>query len=118
MKTQTNETQERIDMVIIDRLGYFALDFKNKTIKEITFEEAFGRDFYDWNLGFAMMSDYNKQMYMLARGKNGCELHRFFYVCDDLQKARNREFKEVEKIIKLNTRKVLISSNPKRVRYS
>ena len=98
-----NTQKQRIDMVIIDKLGYFALDFKNRTIKKITLEEAFGRDFYDWSLGIAMMSDYNKQMYMLARGEDGCGLHRFFYIRDDLQKARKKEIKDFNKIIKLNT---------------
>jgi hypothetical protein len=92
----------KIDMVIIDRLGYFALNFKDRTIIEITFEEAFGNDFFDWSLGIAMMSKYNKQMYMFARGEDGCGLHRFFFVRDDLQKARNRELKEMNEIIKFN----------------
>ena len=105
MKQKTIQKQERIDMVIIDRIGYFALDFENRTIKEITFEEAFGNDFYDWSLGIAMMSDYNKQMYEEARGEDGCGLHRFFYVRDDLQKARNKEIKAYNLIIEENNKK-------------
>lgn len=101
MEQKIIQKQEKINMVIIDRL-YFGLDFKNRTIKEITFEEAFGRDFYDWELGIAMVSDYNEQMYNLARGEDGCGLHRFFYVRDDLLKATRKKIKEIEKVIQLN----------------
>lgn len=96
------DEKKKFDMVIISNHpdGYFALNFEDRTIIEITFEEAFGSDFFDWHLGYALMSEYNKRMYDLARGKDGCGLHKYFFVRDDLHKARLREIREFDREIK------------------
>jgi len=61
----------KIDMVICHRNRYFGIDFSNGDVEEITFDEAFGHDFFDWDNMICIASDYNKERYDEMRGKHG-----------------------------------------------
>jgi len=95
-KILTQELKEKFktQFVIIYREHYFVCDFENRIIKEITFEEACGSSFFDWTNNICIASDYAKQMYELARGKDGCGLTRFFYKRNDLRKFELELIKE------------------------
>ena len=62
------------DMVVVHRERYFGIDFYTKKIEEITFEEAFGHDVFDWDRNICMASSANKEKYKDMRGKNGTGL--------------------------------------------
>lgn len=94
-----------IDIVIISQNRYFGLDFGGRTIKEITFKEAFGLDFFDWGLNFAFMSERNKRRYEEARGLNGCGFSKFFNKQNDLFKMNKELLKEQNLIIQKNRNK-------------
>lgn len=92
----------KIDMVIISFGRYFSLNFNDRTIKEITLKEAFGFDFFDWGLNYAIMGDTNKIKYKNVRGLDGCGLFKYFNKQNDLLKMNKELLKEQNLIIKEN----------------
>jgi len=65
------ELIKKIDMVIIYKNRYFGIDFEKKIVEEITFDEAFGKDFFDWDNNICLASEANGQKYDMMRGKDG-----------------------------------------------
>ena len=80
------EEKFKTQFVIIWKGHYFGCDFKNRIIKEIDFEEAFGSSFFDWSNNICIGSDWAKEQYMLARGEDGCGLTVFFNKRNDLRR--------------------------------
>ena len=72
----------KIDMVIIHKNRYFGICFQEKKVREITFNEAFGHNFFDWDNMICLASDENKRNYSLMRGKDGLG---FGNVCSEMQ---------------------------------
>lgn len=72
-KTQTTDLKEKFekDMVIIYKFRYWGINFGKKKIQEITFDEAFGCDFFDWDTNIMIASEWCKRMYEEQRGV-GC----------------------------------------------
>lgn len=66
------KTKYETQFVIIFRNRYFGIDFKRKKIKEISFDEAYGRSFFDWDNNICIASDWCKEQYDKARDKSGC----------------------------------------------
>ena len=62
--------ESNIDMVIVHRNKYFGVNFSKRLAKEITFEEAFGLDFFDWDNMICIASDKNKKRYKEIRSKD------------------------------------------------
>ena len=65
------KTLKEIDMVIMYKNRYFGINFSIRKIEEISFDEGFGYDFFDWDNMICMANDYNKLMYDEMRGKKG-----------------------------------------------
>jgi len=61
-----------INMVIVYKKRYFGIDFDLKRVNEISFKEAFGKDFFDWDINFCSANEENKIRYMEMRGQDGC----------------------------------------------
>ena len=108
-KENLNEKKEKFEtqFVIIWRGRYFGLDFSNRIIKEISFDEAFGSSFFDWDKNICISSDWCKEQYELARGEDGCGLTRFFKKRNDMRKMNLEMIKEYEKKISENKLKCL-----------
>jgi len=79
----------KIDMVIIHRNRNFGIDFSKRKVEEITFDEAFGNDVFDWDNNIFVGSDYNKERYEEARGEDGCGF------VSEVVSITSREFEEV-----------------------
>lgn len=62
---------QTIDMVVIFKNRYFGIDFSRRDIKEITFNQAYGTDFFDWDNMICLASEDNKNKYSEMRGPDG-----------------------------------------------
>jgi len=62
----------KINMVVMHKGRYFGIDFSERNVKEVSFEEAYGSDFFDWDNMICMASEENKERYDEMRGKDGC----------------------------------------------
>ena len=62
---------DKIDMVVCYKNRYFGIDFSKQAVKEITFDEAYGKDFFDWDNMICMANESNKERYDTMRGKDG-----------------------------------------------
>ena len=73
-KIITQELKEKFNLnfVVIYRNRYWGLDFNKKGIKEISFDEAYGSDFFDWDNNICLADDNLKQRYDKEREENGC----------------------------------------------
>ena len=69
------------DFVVIQRGRYFGIAFNTKEIKEITFDEAFGCSFFDWDSMICIASENNKQRYDEMRGEDGCGFGKICQIC-------------------------------------
>ena len=81
---------------------FFALNFDEITIKEISFDKSYGHNFFDWGLNYAIMNDENTKRYKESRGKDGCGLFKYFNKRNDLQKMNQEIYEKQELIIKKN----------------
>ena len=104
MMEVTQELKQKFekDFVIIYRGRYFGLSFKDKEIREVTFEDAYGCSFFDWDNNICIASDYLKQRYKEARGEDGCGLSRFFNKRNDLKEMQDKSYEEYEAQIQRN----------------
>ena len=75
--------------VVIYKQRYFAIDFDDRKIKEITFEEAYGCGFFDWDNNICIATDYQKKKYDEMRGKDGTG---FGEICKIVYKDLEREY--------------------------
>lgn len=89
-KTQ-QKTLSKIDMVIIYKKRYFGIDFSKRKTAEISFDEALGHDFFDWDNMICLASDYNSQRYDEMRGQDGLG---FGEVCKIALAELNKEVKK------------------------
>ncbi len=63
MITQEQKIKFEKDFVIIYKGRYWGINFKEKQIKEITFDEGFGNDFFDWDKNICLASGWCKEQY-------------------------------------------------------
>ena len=69
-----NKIKEKYEknFVVIYRGRYWGLNFDKKEIKEITFDEAYGSSFFDWDHNICLGKENLKERYMKERGETGC----------------------------------------------
>jgi len=76
--TESVRVDANIDMVICHRNRYFGIDFFRREIKEISFGEAFGLNFFDWDNMICIASKTNRRRYTEMRGKDGLGFGKVF----------------------------------------